>query len=486
MAIRNFNIHSKVSQNFASYDSAFQSWLDQQWKEYNLPEYLKDQFYSNPYASKYRYYQQNTGGIGSDIMQGLFGDSSFNQNALQANEDFFGYWNNLQAQAQSNEYNSEEQKAKRMMSAGINPNLLGTGDVADDVRNPEPMFGSSFASPASDASTILNTFSCVNSILGFGSNLFALAQGFQALKGVKLDNDIKSIAKYQDIGELAASAAAASITPAVFESIKDLSPEDKAGLIAGDSDLDEFLDVSSKTSSAADAWIKSFPEPRTRREQNILDKARADFVRSRNSQVLQADSWEAFDRMRKAQASPAVRTPDIYAQLQDALVVADYWDAKANAALAQFNANLYDDVFLTSLLKNEKFASIYASIAKSNLEVKQANVDSLELDIETEVLQEDHDTIKESLKESFKAAVSQYVTAQAQAALLQTAYEIRQQYLDDMKANGFVGQVKYRPLSPQRALYNEAKGASDNSAEIVGKGIGAAVDAFITLISLGM
>lgn len=98
---------------------------------------------------------------------------------------------------QQNQYNSEEQKAMRMRAAGENPDLLGTGDVADAANtNPDPQ-----DAQIPEADSIANAFGAVTNFIGGFGDLFsgavAMMKTFQDINidKIRADNDVAGLAQ---------------------------------------------------------------------------------------------------------------------------------------------------------------------------------------------------------------------------------------------------------------------------------------------------
>lgn len=92
---------------------------------------------------------------------------------------------------QQNEFNSPQAQASRMRDAGLNPDLLGVGDVAQGAKPTEDPNG---MSPTSDGSVELSVIGKVGSTL---VNLIPQTLSFMTnitqLKGIRMDNDLKEL-----------------------------------------------------------------------------------------------------------------------------------------------------------------------------------------------------------------------------------------------------------------------------------------------------
>lgn len=134
---------------------------------------------------------------------------------LQANE----YNANVAAMAFENEYNSDSAKSERMRSAGLNPDLLGTGDSADSASLPE------------DTNPPASTESDESSISQFGSMLlsgFSTAVGFAkdigTLNQLRLANESQDISNVQGIMNTAFDAVLKH-TPTILDTDPDIAAD---------------------------------------------------------------------------------------------------------------------------------------------------------------------------------------------------------------------------------------------------------------------
>lgn len=91
-----------------------------------------------------------------------------------------------------NEYNSEAARAQRMRAAGENPDLLGTGDVADAAStNPDPQDAQI---PEAEGAQVLNIVSQVGmSMVDLIPKTLSFMSNLSSLRGIRMDNDLKEL-----------------------------------------------------------------------------------------------------------------------------------------------------------------------------------------------------------------------------------------------------------------------------------------------------
>lgn len=91
-----------------------------------------------------------------------------------------------------NEYNSEVARAQRMRAAGENPDLLGTGDVADAAStNPDPQDAQI---PEAEGAQVLNIVSQVGmSMVDLIPKTLSFMSNLSSLRGIRMDNDLKEL-----------------------------------------------------------------------------------------------------------------------------------------------------------------------------------------------------------------------------------------------------------------------------------------------------
>lgn len=450
------------------------AWIERQFDESGLPEEYRSRWLTNPYWSQYRQYYGDIGhGLGEMFDSFWSGSSANERNARKYEERALAYQNDLISEYEQNNYNSEEQKSKRMMAAGQNPNLLGTNGVADDVGNPEPLTDVPLEGPGSSAMNAVGSLvTCVSSIMSFSSSFVSLLQGFQSLKGLKLanegvqlDNEIKDVQKFGSIRDLADSVALYSITE------DDYKPKQ------------EGLDIDFPSTLAKEYADKYFPSSKDYRKTKMRDAFLSAFSDSRTSILNKYKTYDSYLAYRKGLQDPAQTQYEYFGLVQQALIEADFWDSQVRSAVSSFKSAIMTDEGFQNLLKKKEFADLYASISKDFLETTQANVDMQELDIESEVLTENRSDVKESLKQRFLAEVEKYIAIKAQAVLDQTTLEIKSQYFEDYLKNGSKADFKYRPLSPARRVYDEASGGS-NIDDHMFNAIGSSVENFINFLAL--
>ena len=93
---------------------------------------------------------------------------------------------------QQNQYNSPEAQAARMRNAGLNPDLLGTGDVESAASPAEDPNGiSPSATEAPDALSLVSTVS--SGVLGIIPKVLSFATNLSQMKGIRIENDAKEL-----------------------------------------------------------------------------------------------------------------------------------------------------------------------------------------------------------------------------------------------------------------------------------------------------
>lgn len=101
----------------------------------------------------------------------------------------------IMSQIQQNQYNSPDAMAQRERAAGLNPDLLGIGDVAQAAGPTEDANGmspseSSESSPFDIAGTVVNVS---QSVLGLIPATLSFATQIKQMKGLRLENDMKEL-----------------------------------------------------------------------------------------------------------------------------------------------------------------------------------------------------------------------------------------------------------------------------------------------------
>lgn len=96
---------------------------------------------------------------------------------------------------QLNDFNSPLAQAERMRNAGLNPDLLGVGDVANGATPTEDPNGMSPTDAgAEDLNTALNIVSSVgSSVMDLIPKTLAFMTNIQQLKGIRAENDLKEL-----------------------------------------------------------------------------------------------------------------------------------------------------------------------------------------------------------------------------------------------------------------------------------------------------
>lgn len=93
---------------------------------------------------------------------------------------------------QQNQYNSEVAKSARMRDAGLNADLLGTGDVSDAAStNPDPQ---DVQIPEAEGSQVLGIVSQVGmSMVDLIPKTLSFMSNLSQLRGIRMDNDLKEL-----------------------------------------------------------------------------------------------------------------------------------------------------------------------------------------------------------------------------------------------------------------------------------------------------
>lgn len=154
-------------------------------------------FQNNPYRNleyKQSFWQRIASAFGFRTGADKFAEQA-QLNAAEYDADVF-------ALMQQNEFNSPTEQAERMREAGLNPDLLGTGDVAPaaQMRNdangmqPSEGEGTDFFQVASVVSQ--GVLDLIPQVMSFATNL-------QQLKGIRVDNDLKELSFGQNARQAA-------------------------------------------------------------------------------------------------------------------------------------------------------------------------------------------------------------------------------------------------------------------------------------------
>lgn len=127
-----------------------------------------------------------------DSLGNAFGFSTYQDRlALDMQIKAKEFMSNISKEKFDNEYNSPDQSAARMRAAGMNPDLLGTGDVQGASQFDQPMPGVSY-DPTEDTKTFGNSlgaaFQAAMSLTQFGSTLPMV---FQNLRSAEVDRTDK-------------------------------------------------------------------------------------------------------------------------------------------------------------------------------------------------------------------------------------------------------------------------------------------------------
>lgn len=233
-----------------------------------------DMFAANPYRNleyKQSFWQRVASALGFRTGADKFAE----QAQINANE----YDADVFALMQANEYNSPTEQAERMRAAGLNPDLLGTGDVAPSaqMRNDangmptdesnEPLDVLNFASSVSQG--VLNL---IPQVLGFATNL-------QQLKGIRVDNDLKELSFGQNALQAAEDFFLNSITESEYRDAFEKN------------DWTNILDASNKNAKyLADTFLSS---PKARKSFNLAYGLHANSLQSKIAKYKSYDEFEA-------------------------------------------------------------------------------------------------------------------------------------------------------------------------------------------------
>lgn len=163
-------------------------------------------FQNNPYRNleyKQSFWQRIASALGFRTGADKFAEQA-QLNAAEYDADVF-------ALMQQNDFNSPSEQAERMREAGLNPDLLGTGDVApaaqmrNDANGMQPTEGegTDFFQVASLVSQ--GVLDLIPQVMSFATNL-------QQLKGIRVDNDLKELSFGQNARQAAEDFFLSSVT----------------------------------------------------------------------------------------------------------------------------------------------------------------------------------------------------------------------------------------------------------------------------------
>lgn len=147
-----------------------------------------DLFAANPYRNlqyKQSFWQRIASMFGFRTGADKFAEQA-QLNAREYDADVF-------ALMQQNEYNSPTEQSARMRAAGLNPDLLGTGDVAPaaQMRNDANGMPQDTAGEQTDALQFVSTVS--QGVMSLIPQVMSFATGIMQLKGIRADNDLKEL-----------------------------------------------------------------------------------------------------------------------------------------------------------------------------------------------------------------------------------------------------------------------------------------------------
>lgn len=358
---KSVQIHTPEFQEMLSKEDvdAKQAYIDDLWKQSHLPNSMKDKFYSNPYFDAYWRIKNQDKGHFSNFETLLHGYSKYDQALNDAETKFFGEINALQTEAFANDYDSEQAKADRMRFAGLNPNLLGTGDVSEDYGNPEPVTDMGYPD--------VNGISDLSTIAGFASPIISAVQSIASVRQMTLQNKLlKQQAKSQglmntsEIIDMATDLANDSITADMFKKYKD--------------DGATFLDAAMITGNVL-ASNFGITNPQDVRAFNQAYNTRLKSI------FLHHDSFAAFQDNLANEYS--VRSLSYQLENGAPEAQAEYLvgKAKIEAKYAKWEAELMNDLTFEKNWKMEKNSHLKALISESML-------DTLQNDSEREAFQQ--------------------------------------------------------------------------------------------------
>ena len=269
------------------------------------------------------------------------------------------YLSGLMAEAKQNEYNTPSEQASRMRQAGQNPDLLGTGDVANAVA---PAEDTNNTLPENISGTVEEMASFLAGIGGFFSQALSMAGSFQQLSSGRLALKQQRIA-LEDQGISFADHFLISHTP---EEFPEWNPE--AEYVDSDGNVgrvgDYFSDAASyMRSKITDAW----KEHKSRyggyvkdRDWQQIDKYISHMVNSLPTTSEQYAAWrkQAEDKLAYGQARDSEFYATEFNELRKAnmeyrksldevmKIVADLQKHQSSAGIAEadYNKALYDSM----------------------------------------------------------------------------------------------------------------------------------------------
>lgn len=181
---------------------------------------------------------------------------------------------------QQNEYNSPVEQAQRMRSAGLNPDLLGVGDVAPGAKPTEDPNG---MQPTSDGFSELQIVGKVGSAL---VNLIPQTMSFMTnltqLKGIRMDNDLKELTFNSDITQFVEDFFKQGITKKDYEDA------------FSSQDFENLLTASEKNSNDLASRLFS-----SRRAQKNFKMNYGRYARSLVAEMSKYKSYQEFEDARK-------------------------------------------------------------------------------------------------------------------------------------------------------------------------------------------
>lgn len=363
-----------------------QEWLAHQFELSGLPESYRNAFMNNPGVAIYNSIGSNHGG--GWLLHNMGFNTGKDKAKLDAKAQAFTYIQQLIDKYQDDRYNSALSMTGREAAAGINSSLNGGPDSAESVglSNPavDPAISDNLSPAASD----------ISSIAGLASSVMQFRQMAIQMKMLEKQSRSVGLSNTDDIINIARDAAEDSITPAMFDNFhKD-----------GQNFLDSSLIV-------GDALAKSygFENPVEIKAFNTAFNAHFNSVFTKNSSY---DAFVSGLQSRYRHASFAYKlehnAPDIEADL-----------AISRLEIERKYANLESDLLksndFTKLFKDERFASLRASLSESLL--SSAEDDLQRSALEQFIASGGTSEISSEMLQSLKASISQELALQKEAEL---------------------------------------------------------------------
>lgn len=186
------------------------------------------------------------------------------------------------SQMQQNEYNSPTAQADRMRAAGLNPDMLGTGDVAGaaspvDDPNGMNLSGGNEIEPLQIVQTVGSAvMNLIPGVMSFATNL-------SQLKGIRLENDAKELAFNNDALSYAQDFWTSGITEQDYKDAVDSG------------NWDNIISASEKKSNDLASMLFT--------SSNAQKKFKMAFGRYSNSLLSELQRYKTYDEIEKARKS---------------------------------------------------------------------------------------------------------------------------------------------------------------------------------------